>query len=92
MLAEEDGFFARVDAALNPAAPTELPRLDREFGSVYATRMRPVEAAREPARARARRSFLKEHDADVRDLRRDLVPSLRRAETRYGVRLAIPAP
>ncbi|MEU7380522.1 hypothetical protein AB0A91_11050 [Streptomyces sp. NPDC042207] len=89
---DEDGFFARADAALNTAAPTELPCLDREFGSVYATCMRPVEAVREPARVRARRSFLTENATEVRDLRRDLVPSLRRAERRYGVRLAFPAP
>ncbi|MER6092097.1 hypothetical protein [Streptomyces bluensis] len=89
---DENGFFSRVDARLNSAAPADLPRVDRELGRAYATCMRPVEAVRERARLRLRTRFLAENADDVRELRETLVPSLRRAEKEHGVHLAFPAP
>ncbi|WP_410538492.1 hypothetical protein [Streptomyces sp. KL2] len=89
---DEDGFFALADTRLNSAAPAERPRVDRELGRAYASCMRPVEAVREPARLRMREDFLAEHADEVRELRRTLVPALRRAEERYGPRLSFPAP
>lgn len=54
--------------------------------------MRPVEAVREPARLRLRTRFLADHADRIRELRKNLVPSLHRAERRYGVRLVSPRP
>ncbi|MFD3932307.1 hypothetical protein [Streptomyces sp. NPDC058614] len=45
--------------------------------------MRPVEAVREPARQQLRTRFLAEHADEVSELRRTLVPSLRRAEKQF---------
>lgn len=89
---DEDGFFGFADARLNSATPMELPGADLELGRAYADCMRPVEAVREPARLRLRERFLADHADDIRELREALVPSLRRAEERYGLRLAFPAP
>lgn len=89
---DENGFFALADTVMQTAAPAELPRAGRALGSAYAACMRPVEAVREPARLRLRTRFLTDHADDVREMRESLVPSLRRAEKEYGVRLAFPAP
>lgn len=89
---DENGFFALVDSRLLDAPSAEFPYVDRELGRAYATCMRPVEAVREPARQQARTRFLTEHADEVRELRRTLVPSLRRAENQFGVRLSFPAP
>ncbi|MFE9094350.1 hypothetical protein [Streptomyces sp. NPDC007264] len=89
---DEDGFFRGADARLNSVTPVELPGADLGLGRAYADCMRPVEAVREPARLRLRERFLADHADDIRELRETLVPSLRRAEERYGLRLAFPAP
>lgn len=89
---DENGFFALADARLQSAAPVDAPHTDRALGRVYAACMRPVEAVREPARLRLRTRFLTEHAAQVGELRKNLVASLRQAEKRYGVRLSFPAP
>ncbi|KAA0925618.1 hypothetical protein [Streptomyces apricus] len=89
---DEDGFFAAVDTALSSAPSADLLRVDRELGRTYAACMRPVEAVREPARLRLRSRFLVDHADEIGEVRRTLVPSLRRAADKHGVRLAFPAP
>jgi hypothetical protein len=89
---DEDGFLGLVDSRLLNASTAEFPRVARDLGRAYATCMRPVEAVREPARLRLRDRFIAEHADDVRELRRTLVPSLRRAEKEYGARLVFPEP
>lgn len=89
---DEKGFFTLVDTRLNSAASADVRRTDRALGRAYASCMRPVEAVREPARLRLRARFLADHADDVRELRKTLVPSLRRAEERYGLRLSFPVP
>ncbi|GAA3503333.1 hypothetical protein GCM10019016_104430 [Streptomyces prasinosporus] len=89
---DENGFFALADTLMQTAAPSDLPRVERELGLAYATCMRPVEAVREPARERLRTSFLTDHAGEIRALRRILVPALRRAEELHDVRLVFPVP
>ncbi|MGX1267328.1 hypothetical protein [Streptomyces phaeoluteigriseus] len=89
---DENGFFALADNRMQTAAPSDLPRAERELGLAYATCMRPVEAVREPARERLRTRFLTDHADEIRTLRRTLVPTLRQAEEQYDVRLVFPAP
>lgn len=89
---DEDGFFRHTDSRLNSTAPADVPRESRALGGVYADCMRPVEAALEPLRERLRTRFLTEHAAEADKLRENLVPSLRSAEERHGVRLSFPAP
>ncbi|MCT9076487.1 hypothetical protein [Streptomyces fulvoviolaceus] len=89
---DENAFFALVDNRLMNAPSADFPRVDSELGHAYAVCMRPVEAVREPARLRLRERFLTEHAEEVGELRTTLVPALRGAEKRYGVRLAFPAP
>lgn len=90
--ADEDGFFRHTDTRLNAAAPADGARENRVLGGAYADCMRPVESAREPLREKLRIRFLTDHAAQVDALRKTLVPSLRDAEKRYGVRLSFPAP
>jgi hypothetical protein len=89
---DQDDFFRIVDSRLQTAAPAAFAHVDRELGRAYAACMRPVEVAREPARLRLRVRFLADHADQIRELRKTFVPSLRRAEQRYGVRLSFPAP
>lgn len=91
-VSDEDDFFGLVDSRLLTASTADFPRVDRELGHAYATCMRPVEAAREPARLRLRTRFIAQHVDEVRELRETFVASLRRAEKEYGVRLTFPAP
>ncbi|OIJ69807.1 hypothetical protein [Streptomyces mangrovisoli] len=90
----EQAYFALADKRMQEADVSELPAQEHELGQAYATCMRPVEAVREPARAKLRTGFLAkpEHADAVRALRTTLVPALRSAEKRYGVRLVFPAP
>ncbi|MFJ6897986.1 hypothetical protein [Streptomyces hokutonensis] len=89
---DEDAFFSLVDSRLMTASSADFARVDTALGSVYATCMRPVEAVREPARRALRERFLADNAQEIRALRAALVPALRRAEKKYGVRLAFPAP
>ncbi|MEV6197706.1 hypothetical protein AB0M19_35545 [Streptomyces sp. NPDC051920] len=89
---DENGFFALADRQDQTAAPDRLPAVQRALGSAYADCMRPVEAVREPARLRLRARFLDDHAAEVRTLRKTLVPSLHQATKKNGVRLVFPAP
>ncbi|MGI5401239.1 hypothetical protein ACQEVG_17620 [Streptomyces sp. CA-135486] len=89
---DEDGFFGLVDSRLLTAAPADFPYVDRELGHAYAACMRPVEAVREPARLRLRTRFLAAHADQAHELRKTLIPSLRRAEQRHSLRLCFPAP
>ncbi|MFE7807290.1 hypothetical protein ACFU51_22025 [Streptomyces sp. NPDC057430] len=89
---DEDGFFRHTDTRLHSAAPVDLPRENHVLGGAYADCMRPVEAVREPIRERLRTRFLADHTDEIDELRKTLVPALRRAEERHGVRLSFPAP
>ncbi|MFF4398490.1 hypothetical protein [Streptomyces sp. NPDC001480] len=89
---DEMAFMGRAEERESSAGPAELPAVERSVGRTYATCMRPVEAIREPARLRLRNAFLTTHSDEARDLRRALVPTLRTAERRYGLRLSFPAP
>jgi hypothetical protein len=89
---DEKTFMAVADARQQSAAPADLPATERELGRVYATCMRPVEAARAPARLRLRTRFLAEHAAEIRTVREKLLPALHGAERQYGVRLVFPEP
>ncbi|MFI1375665.1 hypothetical protein ACH4UY_27060 [Streptomyces longwoodensis] len=89
---DEMAFMGRAEERESSAGPAELPAVERSVGRTYATCMRPVEAVREPARLRLRDAFLAAHADEVRDLRSSLVPNLRAAERRYGLRLSFPAP
>ncbi|MPY64312.1 hypothetical protein [Streptomyces spongiae] len=89
---DERGVMAVADARMQTAAPADLRRSGREIGRAYATCLRPVEAVREPARLRLRDRFIAEHADEVREVRKTLVPALRRAEKEHGVRLVFPAP
>ncbi|MEU4171197.1 hypothetical protein AB0F46_30500 [Streptomyces sp. NPDC026665] len=89
---DENGFFALADTQDQTAAPDRLSAVQRALGSAYADCMRPVEAVREPARLRLRARFLDDHAAEVRTLRKSLVPSLHQATKKNGVRLVFPAP
>ncbi|WP_199840466.1 hypothetical protein [Streptomyces sp. AS58] len=89
---DENSFLGLVDSRLLSASSADFPRVNRELGRAYATCMRPVEAVREPACLSLRTRFLTQHANQVDELRKNLVPSLHRAERRYGVRLMFPAP
>ncbi|MDV9170113.1 hypothetical protein R6V09_08160 [Streptomyces sp. W16] len=89
---DEKTFMAVADARQNSATAAELPATERELGRIYATCMRPVEAARAPARLRLRTGFLAEHPAEIRTLRTKLLPAVHRAERRYGLTLVFPEP
>ncbi|MFC8966439.1 hypothetical protein [Streptomyces sp. NPDC057094] len=89
---DENGFFALADARQQTTPADRLPAVDRALGSAYADCMRPVEAVREPARLRLRARFLADHAAEVRTLRANLLPALRRAAKEHGLRLVFPAP
>ncbi|MFJ9135830.1 hypothetical protein OG458_37060 [Streptomyces sp. NBC_01281] len=89
---DENGFFALADARQQTTPADRLPAVDRALGSAYADCMRPVEAVREPARLRLRARFLADHAAEVRTLRANLLPALRRAAKAHGLRLVFPAP
>lgn len=89
---DELSFMGLGDARKQAASAAELPAVETEMGRAYATCMRPVEAVRDPARLKLRADFLTDHAAQVRELRRTLVPLLHRAEMQYGVRPAFPAP
>ncbi|MGW2559346.1 hypothetical protein ACWCXB_08900 [Streptomyces sp. NPDC001514] len=89
---DEDSFLGLVDSRLLSADSADFSHVNRELGRAYASCMRPVEAVREPARLRLRTRFLTDHADQVRELRKNLFPSLHRAEQRYGVRLIFPAP
>ncbi|MGY5058913.1 hypothetical protein ACWDFR_33445 [Streptomyces sp. 900105755] len=89
---DERAFMGVADARQQAAAPADLPATERAMGRVYADCMRPVEAVRDPARLSLRTRFLADHAAEIRTLRRKLVPALRAAEKRYGVTLVFPEP
>ncbi|MEV5792483.1 hypothetical protein [Streptomyces sp. NPDC052192] len=89
---DENGFFALADARQQTTPADRLPAVERALGSAYADCMRPVEAVREPARLRLRARFLADHAAEVRTLRANLLPALRRAGEEHGLRLVFPAP
>ncbi|MEW1564506.1 hypothetical protein ACFWA4_06950 [Streptomyces sp. NPDC060011] len=89
---DENGFFALADARQQTTPADRLPAVERALGSAYADCMRPVEAVREPARLRLRARFLADHAAEVRTLRANLLPALRRAAKAHGLRLVFPAP
>ncbi|MGW7545178.1 hypothetical protein ACWGKQ_29335 [Streptomyces sp. NPDC054770] len=91
---DENAFFALADRLMQTADASGLPAREHELGQAYAACMRPVEAVREPARARLRTRFLAapEHADAVRALRTSLVPALRAAGKRYGVPLVFPEP
>ncbi|MGW6493178.1 hypothetical protein [Streptomyces sp. NPDC055056] len=89
---DENGFFALADARQQTTPADRLPSVERALGSAYADCMRPVEAVREPARLRLRARFLADHAAEVRTLRANLLPALRRAAEEHGLRLVFPAP
>ncbi|MCX5137149.1 hypothetical protein OOK06_34350 [Streptomyces sp. NBC_00340] len=89
---DENGFFALADARQQTTPADRLPAVERALGSAYADCMRPVEAVREPARLQLRARFLADHAAEVRTLRANLLPALRRAGEEHGLRLVFPAP
>lgn len=91
---DENAFFGLADQLMQTADASGLPVRERELGQAYAACMRPVEAVREPARAKLRARFLAapEHADAVRALRTTLVPALRAAAKRYGVPLVFPEP
>jgi hypothetical protein len=91
---DEQGYFALADRLMQTADASELPMQEQKLGQAYAACMRPVEAVREPARAKLRARFLTapEHADAVRALRTTLVPALRAAGKRYGVPLVFPEP
>ncbi|MFJ8491217.1 hypothetical protein ACIRBZ_23115 [Streptomyces sp. NPDC094038] len=91
---DELDYFALADQLMQTADASELPVKEGELGRIYAACMRPVEAVREPARAKLRTRFLAapEHADAVHALRTTLVPALRAAEKRYGVPLVFPEP
>ncbi|MFJ4487146.1 hypothetical protein ACIP3D_32905 [Streptomyces longwoodensis] len=89
---DEMAFMGRAEQRESSAGPAELPAVERSVGRAYATCMRPVEAVRAPARVRLRNAFLTAHADEARALRATLVPDLRTAERRYGLRLSFPAP
>ncbi|MFK0151637.1 hypothetical protein ACIQVL_07450 [Streptomyces sp. NPDC090499] len=89
---DERAFMGAADARQQAAAPADLPATERAMGRVYADCMRPVEAVRDPARLSLRTGFLADHAAEVRTLRRKLLPALQAAEKQYGVPLVFPEP
>ncbi|MHB9861590.1 hypothetical protein [Streptomyces sp. YIM S03343] len=89
---DELSFMGLADRSEQQADAADVPQIQAALGRAYADCMRPVEAARTPARLRLRTRFLAEHTAEVNELRRALYPALRRAERENGVRPAFPAP
>ncbi|MFF4114966.1 hypothetical protein ACFY0P_16040 [Streptomyces sp. NPDC001714] len=91
---DENAYFALADQLMQTADASGLRVQGRRLGQAYAACMRPVEAVREPDRAKLRARFLASpgHAAAVRALRTTLVPALRAAEKRYGVPLVFPEP
>ncbi|MEV6541703.1 hypothetical protein [Streptomyces sp. NPDC051665] len=89
---DEQAFIAAAEAREQSATAAELPAVEAELGHIYATCMRPVEAARTPARLHLRTGFLTTHTAAIRTLRTKLLPAMRAAEHRYDVPLVFPEP
>ena len=82
--ADEESFFDQLDAA----GPTARAR---ELAATYATCMAPIEAVREPLRARLRARIAAAHPDAVARLRASLPARIRDLEQQTGVRLSFPA-
>ncbi|SOB85882.1 hypothetical protein [Streptomyces sp. 1331.2] len=87
----EQHFFDQVDRTLQGAATDQAASAeDRRLGAAYATCMQPVEAAREPLRAALRDSFVREHAAELAQVRDALPGRIAELERRYSIRFAAP--
>ncbi|MFI6154811.1 hypothetical protein ACIBCA_19215 [Kitasatospora sp. NPDC051170] len=85
---DEDALFAQVDQLTqdgDTAATTHL-------GEVYTTCMAPVEAVREPVRAKQREDFRAAHAAQIAALSTSLPQKIHEFEQRYGLQIAFPTP
>lgn len=80
----EDAFFDRLDAAAGTGRAGSLT-------AAYATCMAPIEAVREPLRARLRSRIAATHPAMVARLRASLPARIRDLEKQTGVLLTFPA-
>jgi hypothetical protein len=78
----EEAFFDRLDAATGTTG---------ELAATYATCMAPIEAVREPLRARLRDRIVAAHPAEVARLRATLPARIRDLEKQTEVRLCFPA-
>ncbi|MCX4980609.1 hypothetical protein [Streptomyces sp. NBC_00572] len=83
---DEAAFFALVDRRLQAADTAGTRRL----GAVYATCMKPVEAARVPLREKAAATFRASHSAEIAKLRTELPKKIGELEQRYRIRISFP--
>ncbi|MER7760691.1 hypothetical protein [Streptomyces sp. NPDC097619] len=86
--ADESAFFDLVDQRLQAADDTAA----RGLGKVYATCMKPVEAVRQPLRARAASRFRASHSAEITTVRARLPGKIADLEKRYRIRISFPKP
>ncbi|MFF2658200.1 hypothetical protein ACFVUH_12630 [Kitasatospora sp. NPDC058032] len=84
----EEAFFALVDRSIQAADAPAVSHL----GEVYATCMAPVEAVREPLRARLRDGFRAAHRSDLDTLGDSVPRKVHELEERYGLRISFPSP
>jgi hypothetical protein len=80
---DEEAFFGLLDAAAGTGRA-------RELAAAYATCMAPIEAVREPLRARLRDRIAAAHPAEVARLRASLPARIRDLEEQTRVRLCFP--
>ncbi|MFB6835908.1 hypothetical protein [Streptomyces sp. NPDC056361] len=83
---DEAAFLTLVDQRLQAADTTAA----RGLGSVYATCMKPVEAAREPLRAKAAAAFRVSNSAEITRVRSELPQKIDELEKRYRIRISFP--
>ncbi|MFE3069947.1 hypothetical protein [Streptomyces sp. NPDC059247] len=84
---DEESFFALVDRRLQNGDTAA----GRALGRTYADCMAPVEAVREPLRAKAAERFRAAHSAEIAAVRAELPARIGELETRYGIRFSFPA-
>ncbi|WP_031068501.1 hypothetical protein [Streptomyces sp. NRRL WC-3742] len=85
---DEDAVFAQVDQLTQDGDTTATAHL----GEIYAACMAPVEAVREPIRAKQRDDFRAGHAAELAALSSSLPKKIHEFEERYGLQIAFPTP
>lgn len=85
---DEDALFALVDQRTQDGDTAATAHL----GEVYATCMAPVEAVREPERAKQREGFRAGHAAELAALSGSLPKKIHELEERYGIQISFPTP
>ncbi|MFF4189010.1 hypothetical protein ACFYZ9_38050 [Streptomyces sp. NPDC001691] len=90
---DENDFFNGVDKKIQAIDDRDAMKAeDRRLGAIYATCMKPVEAAREPLRAKAREQYVAEHKDELAQIRTSLPERVATMEKRYGIRFSVPTP